>query len=550
MSQVVADRPTAESSVSTPREVRAEKASPPQSNGFVRLGRWIFRVLPTLLVMCGLAAIGAYGHANHWKLPSFAELTGNVEPVALDWCEEHGVPEANCVACNPDLMPVDPVYGWCNEHGVHNCTLHHPDVAELKDTPKATEEDFRRAAEALSLRDRPHNNATCKVYQRRIQFASVDAVQQAGVDVELVEREPVTEWVSGNGEIRYDATRLASLSSRVVGTAWRVIKNIGDPVREGEVLAVVDAMEVGRLKGDLMKAIVAEELARKNVERLTGLSKGVVPGKDILETEAVLAKAEAEVLSTEQALANLGLPVDVSSYADLSKNEIVDRLRFLGIPQALADQFRPETATANLIPVRSPMDGVIVERSVVPGEVVDPTRTLFEVADPSRMWLILNVPLEEARLLEIGQSVHFLPNGSLDEVSGTLSWISTAADRQTRMVKVRAELENTDGQLRDETFGAGRIVLRKEPEAIVVPQQAVHWEGCCQVVFVRDEGYFDSPESPKVFHLRSVRTGVKNDGSVEIIAGLLPGEVIVTEGSDVLRAQLLKNSLGAGCCAE
>ena len=95
-------------------------------------------------------------------------------------------------------------------------------------------------------------------------------------------------------------------------------------------------------------------------------------------------------------------------------------------------------------------------------------------------------------------------------MSGKLVWISTTADQQTRMVTVRAELPNPKGQLRNETFGAGRIVLREEQEAIVVPNEAIHWEGCCHVVFVRDKGYFDSKDSPKVFHVRTVRLGAKN----------------------------------------
>lgn len=505
--------------------------------------------MPTLLVMAALAGIGAYGHANHWKLPTFAAATGAGKPAIDDWCEEHGVPESSCVTCNPGLMPTGPDYGWCAEHGVHNCTLHHPDVAQLKEPPSVSEADFGRAARALALRDRPHNNAACKVYQKRIQFASVEAVQQAGIDVELVDRQPISEWISGNGEIRYDATRFANLSTRVPGTVEEVLGRIGDSVREGDVLAVIDAMEVGRLKGELVKALVAEELAQKNVDRLTGLREGVVPGKQILEMEAELAQAEADVLSADQALANLGLPIDVDSLQGLTKKEIVDRLRFLGLPAPLAGQFEAQTATANLIPLRSPMDGVIVERQVVAGEVVDPQQILFEVADPSRMWLMLNVPLEQADLLSVGQQVEFLPNGSAQEVTGTLNWISTAADKQTRMVKVRAELDNSDGRLRDETFGAGRIVLREEPEAIVVPESAVHWEGCCHVVFVRNKDYFKD-DAPKVFHPRSVRPGVTHDGMTEIIAGVLPGEVVVTDGSDVLRAQLLKNSLGEGCCAE
>lgn len=532
----------------------AQNAQTPAHAEARRIGkptRWLRPIvhhLPTLAVMACLIAVGAYGHYSHWQVPKFSSIVGAAPPVVDDWCQEHSVPESQCVECNPGLLPSGPDYGWCQEHGVHNCTLHHPDVAQLEEPPVVSDADFVRAARALAFRERPRSNSACKVYQRRIQFASIEAVQQAGIDVELVERRAIREWVSGNGEIKYDATRFASLSSPVGGTVWRVLKNVGDPVQQGEILAVLDAMEVGRLKGILIKALVAEELARKNVDRLGSLSEGVVPGKRILEMEAALAQAEADVLGAEQALANLGLPADASKLRNHSKRAMLDRLRFLGFPPQLARQFESQTATSNLIPIRSPLDGVVVERQVVAGEVVDPTQTLFEVADPSRMWLILNVPLEHAGVLSVGQTVHFLPNGSEQEVAGTLSWISTAADKETRMVKVRADLDNPDGRLRDETFGAGRIILRAEPEAIVVPASAVHWEGCCQVVFVRNKDYFQ-PEAPKVFHVRSVRTGVTNAAVTEIIAGLLPGEVVVTEGSDVLRAQLLRNSLGEGCCA-
>jgi cobalt-zinc-cadmium efflux system membrane fusion protein len=161
--------------------------------------------------------------------------------------------------------------------------------------------------------------------------------------------------------------------------------------------------------------------------------------------------------------------------------------------------------------------------------------------------------VEDAGRLALGQPVRFRPDGSREEVSGKLVWISTTADQQTRMVTVRAELPNPNAQLRNETFGAGRIVLREEQEAVVVPNEAIHWEGCCNVVFVRDKGYFDK-DSPKVFHVRTVRLGAghRPEGLVgenvtEIIAGVLPGEVVATKGSDALRAELLKNNLGEGC---
>ncbi len=510
------------------------------------LGR-LAQAAPTLLVMGALAGLGLFGHHYGWKIPKFSELTGSAVVAPSDWCEEHGVPESVCVECDPYLLPAGPDYGWCEVHGVHNCTLEHPDVAQLKETPSVEAADLERAARALALMPRPENDPSCKIYKNRIQFASIESVRQAGVEVELVERRPISEWVEGNGEITYDQTRLAGLSSRVPGTVMRVFKNIGDPVREGEVLAVVDAMEVGRVKSEFVKALVAEGLANQTVNRFKGLASGVVAGRQIIAAEAALAQAQAGVLSSEQALANLGLPIDASRLQGLTKKEVWDQLRFLGLPDQLAKQFKPQTTTANLIPIRSPIDGVVIDRQAVAGEVVDSAKMLFQVADPSRMWLTLNIPLEEAHYLSLGKLVRFTPDGQKAELTGQLAWISTAADRQTRMVQVRADLLNPDGQLRDETFGTGRVILREEQDAFVVPAEAIHWEGCCHVVFVRDKNYFTTAESPKVFHVRSVRMGATHDGFTEIIAGVLPDEVVATEGSDVLRSQLLKNNLGEGC---
>jgi multidrug efflux pump subunit AcrA (membrane-fusion protein) len=115
----------------------------------------------------------------------------------------------------------------------------------------------------------------------------------------------------------------------------------------------------------------------------------------------------------------------------------------------------------------------------------------------------------------------------------------------TRTIRVRGELANEDGSLRNETFGAGEIVLREEPNAVLVPSTAIHWEGCCYIAFVRDKDWFQEA-SYKVFHTRSVRPGAVMGDYTEVIAGLLPGEVIVTKGSGILRAELLKGNLGAG----
>jgi multidrug efflux pump subunit AcrA (membrane-fusion protein) len=542
MAQAVMDRSDHRSVPATNPTAKKPRAQP---SGLLRTG---MRYMPTAMVFTLLAGLGIYGHRDDWKLPKFAALVG-APPVARDdWCDEHAVPESQCVMCHPDLLPIGKDHGWCKEHGIHNCPLHHPDVAQTKTAPIASPADLDRVSRALAMTDRSENNSLCKNYLRRIQFASMEAIQKAGVDVAIVDRQPMVETVTTSGEITYDQTRFASLSSRVPGTVFRVEKNVGDPVRAGEILALIDAADVGKAKTDLIQSISEERLQHAAITRLDSLSsQGIVSGRKSQEAEAAYAQARARVLGAQQTLFNLGLPVEIESLRGLSAEELVRRLSVLGLPASLIQQVGPSEPTGNALPVRAPIDGVVITRQVAAGEVVDAARTLFQVADTRQLWLSLNVPLEEARRVTVGQKVQFRPDGDRREVAGTLAWISTAADAKTRMVAVRAQLPNADGQLRDETFGTGRIVMREEAETIAVPNEAVHWEGCCHVVFIRDKHFFDSKTSPKVFHVRTVRLGTKNQNYTEILAGVLPGEVVATTGSDVLRAEMLKNNLGEGC---
>ena len=549
MSHVTINHPVASSpAIEGNHQEQPQSAETPQVRQRLGLLRRLVKHTPILLVMAVLAGLGFYGHRSDWKVPKFSALTGSGAGRRDDWCEEHGVPESQCVECHPALLSRGKDYGWCKEHGIHNCPVCHPEVAQLKQTQVVADTDRARAARTMSSATGPENNAICRNYRRRIQFASLEAVKKAGVDVGLVERRAISESVSANGEITYDQTRFASLASRQPGTVWHVEKNVGDRVRVGEVLALVDAAEVGRAKTELIQALAEEELRRKLVGRLGPASaQGAVPERRLEQAQAEHVQAQARLLSAQQALVNLGLPVNIEELQGLSEDKLARNLQLLGLPESVVERFNPAETTSNLLPLKAPLDGIIVARRVVAGEQVDASRVLFQLADTSRMWLTLSVPLEEAGKIALGLSVRFRPDGSRGEVAGKLVWISTTADPQTRMVAVRAELPNPQGQLRNGTFGAGQIVLREEPEAIAVPNEAVHWEGCCHVVFVRDKGYYDN-NSPKVFHVRTVRLGARTGDYSEIVAGVLPNEVVATKGSDVLRAELLKNNLGEGCC--
>ena len=537
--------------VASPQVALAETSEPApvERRGF---WQWLRSTLPTFAVITLIAGLAVWGHETDWTLPKFSALIGREKAEESDWCDEHNVPESMCVECNRKLLAPQPEFGWCPVHGVMQCPFEHPELAQTKTPVSITPAMLTRAEKAIALRPRPENNSRCTLHRKRIQFASTEAIEKVGVDIAIVAEKPIVEAVTANGEIVYDETRMAHFSSRLPGVIWRVQKQVGDHVRAGEVLAVVDAADVGRLKSEFLQGVSQYRLAHDNVERLRPLAGNAIPAREFLEVETAADAARIQLNRTQQALVNLGLPVAADEFEKLSADQITQRIRYLGLPPQLAAECEAQGATSNLIPLRSSIDGVVVERKAVDGEFVDNKNMLFDVADTSKLWINLDVRQEDAKYISLGQTVLFRASDSIDEPEdkGTVSWVSTAADDATRTVKVRVELPNADGRQRANTFGTGQIVLREEPKAIVVPSEAIHWDGSCSVVFVRDKDFF-KPDAPKIFYVRGVRPGVKDGDTTEIIAGVLPGEVIASKNSVVLEAQLLKGGLGAGCgCCE
>ena len=322
----------------------------------------------------------------------------------------------------------------------------------------------------------------------------------------------MTDAIRANGQVVFDPTRVAHLSSRVAGTVAYVLKTVGDEVQAGDILALVDAAQVGQDKAQLLRAIVQLNLKRAAVERMRNLSAdAAIAQKAVLEAESAFREAQIAFVAARQSLVNLGF-------------DVPERVRGPGRrpncrrPAACWDCRRRSSPrlpsgikTANLIPMRATYEGVVVASRVVAGEVVETTTVLFTLADPRRMLLMLNVRQEDARYVAAGLTVMFQTDAGSAEVAGRVSWVSPAIDEKTRTLEVRVMLENGDGKLRDKAFGSGRIILRQEPNAIVVPREAVQSTSDASFVFVRDRNYLKDG-APKVFSARQVRIGTTADG--------------------------------------
>lgn len=363
------------------------------------------------------------------------------------------------------------------------------------------------------------------------------------MSVGAADEQDIEESIPATGTVGYDQNRLAQLSVRVPGTAWMVCKQVGQPVRKGELLAVVDAAEVGRAKAELLKSLVDRDVRKGTFERLSRASASV-PERTIREAEADFREAKVRVFNAQQSLANLGLPISLDEVDGLSDEMRLKRLRFLGLPQSVVDDLHPEVSTANLIPLLAPFDGLVIAREVVVGEVVSPGHAHFTVADVSRIWVTFSIRRENAGRLAVGQEVRFRADGVAGELVSRISWISTEVDEKTRTVKARAEFDNTampgasiesagPDLLRANMFGTANIKVSTRANAVVVPNEAVQWLGNAQMVFISRDG-------GRRFEPRRVTTGISRGALTEIVDGLLPGEPVVTAGSFMLKSELLR----------
>jgi len=382
-----------------------------------------------------------------------------------------------------------------------------------------------------------------------VRFRSRDALERTGIELVPVEERPVVSELFASGVVQYDQRQVAQLSARVPGSVWRVEKHLGDTVRKGDVLLVIESREVGRLKADFLNALVAYEARREQLAILEEVQTAVM-GRQLREAKAAVREARNHLTIAEQAVVNLGLDVSIADYEPLSDDARAARIRTVGLPESLLRTADAAGISSNLLPLYAPFDGIVIGREAVVGEVIDPAKPIFEVADVSTMWVVLNVSKEDAGRVALGQRVLFRPDGSTDEYESRVAWISTEVNEQTRTLEVRAEITTAGGGpgdppraagLRANTFGNGRIEVARRGTALVVPRDSVQWDGSRWVVFV--------PVGAGTFAALPVSPGVTQGDAVEItgdFAGGSPPTHVVGAGSHVLKSQVLLERMEAG----
>ena len=340
-----------------------------------------------------------------------------------------------------------------------------------------------------------------------------EAMIAAGIQYAQATQRVAISPLKATGTIEANQERMQQVTPLVSGRVERVFAVAGDRVSAGKVLAIISSPEIAELHGKEIEARARVSLAQSSLRRLRKLSElGAAAGKDLAAAEAEAQTAQAEVSHIRASLASLGSEEQVRGHSISS------------------------------VALRAPISGTITERFINAGAGVQAGNPLFSIADLSNVWVIANVPESQIAALRIGTPAQVrspTPGQSIAE--GSVTYIDPMLNEDTRTGRVRLEVENSKRQLRigsfvEVNFQAGAVQSEAATE-LVVPDEAIQTVENETVVFV-------PTEKPAHFEVRKIQVGGQTDGFRKVIAGLKPGERIVTTGSFVLKTKMLAGEMG------
>lgn len=343
---------------------------------------------------------------------------------------------------------------------------------------------------------------------------TAEEIETAGIKVDELAAQEVSEQLIVTATIRPNQDRITHIAPRVPGRIVKVSANLGDQVKAGQALVVLDSLEVGEAHSAYLQAKTQLAVAKADFERAEKLhGEQIIAQKDLLRAHAEYDKAQA-------------------SFAAAG-----NKLRMLGVGPAPAEDGR----AVSTFPLSTPFAGTVIEKHAILGELAQPDKSVFTVADLSRLWIEANLFEKDLGRVKPGAEAAITVDAYPGEsFQGRLTYIAAVVDKETRTVQARVEVANPGGRLKPEMFATAAIrtsgngVAGKD-RALVLPQEAVVLMQGQPTAFVAEDGGFE----PRVVEL-----GDKLRGKVVIKSGLKAGDKVVVAGSYALKARLLKSQIG------
>jgi cobalt-zinc-cadmium efflux system membrane fusion protein len=311
------------------------------------------------------------------------------------------------------------------------------------------------------------------------------------------------EGVQLLGELKVNEGRYAEVGTPIACRVVSVLVAPAQVVRKGQELAVLQSVDIGKVRAESITAQTRLDLAKKILERKRSLAaENIVPAREVQEAEASVATADAEVRAARAGLRALGASDESSDSSELV--------------------------------LRSPIAGTVIERTALQGQMADPAQPLFRIGDMSRLWLVVHAFERDAVRLTLGSTARVsfaaLPGRAF---TGNVTLIGKQVDASSRTIPVRIEVTNSDQLLRPGMSATAWVPVGKSSETVIaVPVAALQR--------IENEWLVFLPTGKTTFEMRPVGRGRDLGTEIEIVSGLKAGERVVVEGAFLLKAEAEK----------
>lgn len=327
----------------------------------------------------------------------------------------------------------------------------------------------------------------------------VQRLERVGVRFQPARRRPGGTTIDVVGALGLNRERVAQVSTHAAGRVVRIQAFVGQQVRQGQVLAIVESPAIGDAVADFISRRAELQSARQNLARQQDLMRQqLTTGREFEMAQTAVRTQEAELLAAQT------------------------RLRAYGVSTA--------NAAASGAPLVAPIEGQIIARQVLLGSWVQPETEAFTIADLSHLWADLDVYESDLALTREGDRVQLdVPALGLRDVPGTVHHIHAEIDRETRMGHMRVVVDNPTGTLRAGLSVTAHIHTQPGAPSLRLPLEAVRErEGRPHVL----------QRNGSTASWQPVETGIRRGGEVEITAGIAEGDVVAMSGLGLIAGSL------------
>lgn len=330
--------------------------------------------------------------------------------------------------------------------------------------------------------------------------------------IEDVKPNMVVDSLQVPARVELNQQRIARIGASVTGRVSEIKAMLGNPVKKGEHLALLNSTELSMAQSDYLKASSQVNLRRLAVQRAQRLLESdVIAAAELQDRQGVLTEAEVDLQAAQ------------------------DRLRVMGMTENDLKQLAKKRSIHSFSPVVSNIDGVVIERNITLGQVVQPSDALYTVADLSQVWLTAEVPEQQAHWAHAGDEADAeIPASPEKNVHGKLVYVADLVNPETRTVTVRMEVPNPKRDLKPQML-ATLLIYKHGVQSLTLPDKAVFRDENRDYVFVEIQ--------PKHFQMRAVKLGEAEGHVRPVLSGLTAGERIVVDGAFHLNNERMRSSL-------